>query len=85
MNKSRTFGLEVGGAAAVSSFDSKATNNTGTGFLTGGGVLRLAHSAATGNATGVDASFGTAESAGNNFIRGNTTDVSGTLKNVGTQ
>jgi hypothetical protein len=40
----------------------------------------------TGNIQGVIVGAGTmAESAGNNVIRGNGTDVDGTLTNVGTQ
>jgi hypothetical protein len=80
-------GVGMNGPSTVLAVDSTASDNTGPGFsVSFGAVLRLAHSAATGNATGVSVgSGGTAESAGNNFIRGNGTDVSGTLTNVGTK
>jgi Right handed beta helix region len=81
-------GIGVSGHAAALAVYSTAANNTGSGFGVGGSgaVLRLAHSAATGNATGVFVASGDlAESAGDNFIRGNGTDVSGTLTNVGTR
>ena len=86
MNKNET-GILVSFGAAVMAVDSTAANNPVVGFSIGlGGILRLAHSAATGNGAGVSNSFGgTAESADNNFIRGNTTDVSGPLPNVGTR
>ncbi|MCI0468299.1 MAG: right-handed parallel beta-helix repeat-containing protein [Beijerinckiaceae bacterium] len=81
-----TNGIFILGNSAALSVESTATND-GVGFLlSSGAVLRLAHSSATGNDTGVFVPAGTtAESAGNNFIRGNTTDVVGTLTNVGTQ
>lgn len=64
--------------------DSVASNN-GTGFHAASqGSLRLFHSAATGNGTGVFVNTA-AESAGNNFIRGNGTDVAGFMAKVGTQ
>jgi hypothetical protein len=84
-------GLSVAGAAgsggsSVVAVESLAINNNGTGFSAGpNGVLRLSRSAAFGNGTGVFVASGvTAESAGTNFIRGNGTDISGTLTNVGT-
>lgn len=85
MNHNGEFGLEAGGAADVTVVDSIASNNAGSGFLVAGGVIRLARSAATGNGIGVDKAFGAAESFGNNVIRGNGTDVSGTLIPVATQ
>ncbi|MDQ6867223.1 MAG: right-handed parallel beta-helix repeat-containing protein [Pseudomonadota bacterium] len=84
-------GIDVAGLAKVLAVDSTAANNTFEGFFVGSqAVLRLAHSAATGNGTGVRIDTGaTAESAGDNFIAGNGfgTDVipPGTLKNVHTQ
>jgi hypothetical protein len=81
----RGIGLGAQAAATVLAVDSTATNNAFAGFeVDSGAALRLAHSAATGNGIGVFVA-GTAESAGNNFIRGNGTDVSGTLTNVGTR
>jgi len=48
--------------------------------------VRLFHSVVTGNIQGVIVGAGTtAESAGDNVIRGNGTDVNGTLSNAGTQ
>jgi hypothetical protein len=78
-------GIKVGAGTALA-VDSTAANNSNVGFLVVGGssVLRLAHSAATGNVVGVRIN-GTAESAGDNFIRGNNADVFGTLTNVGTR
>jgi hypothetical protein len=85
-NKNAATGILIRSSATVLAVDSAAVNNTVTGFaLNSGAVLRLAHSAATGNGTGVFVGGGPAESAGNNFIRGNTTDVQGTLTNVGTR
>ncbi len=68
--------------ADVTAVDSIATNNTDVGFVAQTrGVLRLAHSAATGNNTGVSAGS-TVESFGDNDIHGNITDISGTLTPV---
>lgn len=74
-------------SAVVLAVDSTAANNTGTGFrVSFRAVLRLARSAATDNGIGVIVQpNATAESAGNNFIRGNGTNVFGTLTNFGTQ
>ncbi|MCI0468298.1 MAG: right-handed parallel beta-helix repeat-containing protein [Beijerinckiaceae bacterium] len=80
-----TNGIFVSGNAAALSVDSTATNN-GVGFVVDPGArLRLAHSAAAGNVTGVHVGGGTAETAGNNFIRGNAFDRVGILTNVGTR
>jgi hypothetical protein len=84
-NKNAATGILIRSSATVLAVDSAAANNTVTGFaLNSGAVLRLAHSAATGNGTGVFVA-GTAESAGDNFIRGNGTEIQGTLTNVGTR
>ena len=70
----------------VSVVDSMATNNS-FGFGVGPrGLLRLAGSAAARNNTGVFINTGArVESATNNFIDGNDTDVSGKLTNFRTQ
>ena len=83
ITRNSTFGLKIFNPQTdtVRVINSIAANNVGTGFFTGHGGLLLAHSAATANGVGVN--FGA--SAGNNFIRGNGTEVSGTLTNVGTR
>jgi hypothetical protein len=73
-----------GGPSTVLAVESIAAQNSIGFFVNSGKFLRLGHSAATGNGTGVQVS-GRAESAGNNFVRGNGTDVAGPLPNVGTQ
>jgi hypothetical protein len=75
-----TTGIGVGGPAEVLAVDSTAANNLRDGFqVVSGAVLRLAHSGATDNFIGVNVAPGSlAESAGNNFIRGN----SGTMFKV---
>jgi hypothetical protein len=80
-------GVFVGARATVLAVNSTAADNASVGFdVFNGGILRLAHSAVTGNLQGVIVVAGSmAESAGNNVIRGNGTDVEGTLTNVGTQ
>ena len=81
-------GIEVTSRATVLAVNSTAADNGNTGFNVGdvGSVLRLAHSAATGNGTGFFVGAGTAESAGNNFIRGNGANVfQGPLTKIGTQ
>ena len=64
-------------------------NNNGTGFELlnlPGNTLFLARSTAIGNSTGVSISGGASgTSFGDNHIKGNGTDVQGTLTNVGTQ
>lgn len=82
-------GFTTGSPVAVTAVNSVASDNTGRGFsVVNQAVLRLFHSTATGNKDfGVFvAPTATAESAGDNFIRGNgPPNVSGTLTNVGTQ
>ncbi len=70
----------------VSVVDRMAAENF-FGFGVGpGGLLRLARSAAARNDTGVFINTGaTVESAGDNFINGNGTDVSGTLTKFGSR
>lgn len=76
----------LAGPLDVSANDSVASENSSTGFLVGVGAttLRLNHSTITKNSVGI-AIGGTARSAGNNFINGNSsTNVSGTLAIDGT-
>jgi hypothetical protein len=70
--------------ANVTVIDSVASNN-GTGFLAASqGAMRLVQSTATDNGTGVFVNTD-AESAGNNYIHGNGTNVAGFITPVGTQ
>jgi hypothetical protein len=81
-----TEGIELDGLPTVFVVDSTVANNANIGINLGGAVLRLAHSAVTGNRFGVaHGVFATAESAGDNFINGNGTDLSGTLTKFATQ
>jgi hypothetical protein len=58
-------------------------SNNGTGLITlTNAVLRVAHSAVTGNSTGVNTSGGTLFSYGDNDINGNTSDNTGVLTPV---
>jgi hypothetical protein len=90
--KKNSDGITVTGFATsgapidVTAVDSVATNNV-FGFGVGPkGLLRLSRSAATGNNTGVFINTGaTVETFGDNDIRGNGTDVTGTLTHVATQ
>jgi len=67
------------GYGIVSAREVVASNNgpgsgdsyTGSGFITTGGLLRLAHSVATGNQYGVTLNGGLVESYGDNDLRGN--------------
>jgi hypothetical protein len=80
-------GLFVGGHATVLAINSSVADNASSGIdIFNGGVARLFHSVVTGNIQGVIVGTGTtAVSAGDNVIRGNVTDVNGTLTNAGTQ
>jgi hypothetical protein len=80
-------GLFVGSHATVMAIDSSVADNASSGIdIFNGGVVRLFHSVVTGNIQGVIVGAGTtAVSAGDNVIRGNGTDVNGTLTNAGTQ
>jgi hypothetical protein len=78
-------GILVRQSATVLAVNSTAADN-GLGFgANSGALLRLAHSAAIGNGTGVFVSALLVESAGDNFINGNGTDLSGTLTKFATQ
>ena len=61
------------------------SNNGGSGVGTGepGSLVRVSGSTVTGNAIGLDRGDGTFESYGDNFVRGNTTNTSGTITAVG--
>ncbi|MDQ6867224.1 MAG: right-handed parallel beta-helix repeat-containing protein [Pseudomonadota bacterium] len=66
-------GIFVAGPSTVLAVDSTATNNRNLGFFgSPSAVLRLSHSAAMGNGLDVIVQ-GRAESASNNFVRGNST------------
>jgi hypothetical protein len=70
----------------VSITNSTVTNNNHIGIDTDDSpTIRLAHSVVTGNDTGVNAGSGTVDSAGDNYIDGNGTNITGTLFHVGTQ
>jgi parallel beta helix pectate lyase-like protein len=61
------------------------SNNTEAGLVTGGaGLARIGDSTVTGNGDGLRNVDGTLESFGDNLVRGNTTDVSGTITTVST-
>jgi hypothetical protein len=80
-------GILVRQSATVLAVDSTAADNGGLGFAANSGaVLRLAHSAATGNGFGLIVDSNTkAESAGDNFFNGNGIDVDATLTKFATQ
>ena len=73
--------------AAITAVDTIVSDNLGTGFDVNGSVsFLLAHSTVTRNGTGVSAFFqASAFSFGDNHIKGNGTDVMGTLTKIGTQ
>jgi hypothetical protein len=80
------------GVAAVKSVITAVdtiANNNGTGFsvanLPGITSLFLARSTAIGNSVGVSVGSAPGTSFGDNHIKGNGTDVQGTLTNIGTQ
>lgn len=77
--------------AILSASDVVASNNGssgspgGAGFISTAGHLRLAHSTATGNEHGVVVNGGLVESYGDNDLRGNGTNVTGSLTAVADQ
>lgn len=77
-------GIFAGGQATLYVKDSQAIYGRYHGFGVGsGGILRLIHSASTGNSTGAYLASGSLlESAGDNFIQGNVTDVQGPLQTL---
>jgi hypothetical protein len=75
-----------GGPVSVLAVASTAAGNNHGFDVAPGAVLRLAHSVSSGNDLGVFVvNGGTGESAGDNFINGNTQDFDGTLTPFGTQ
>jgi hypothetical protein len=82
-------GRGVGAIKSVITAVDTIANNNGTGFfvanLPGTTSLFLARSTAIGNGIGVSVGSAPATSFGDNHIKGNGTDVQGTLTNVGTQ
>lgn len=89
MDRNASAGLFVRSGSDVTVVDSVATNSSmgGQGFgLDEGGHLHLAHSAATANTAGVAFNLpNRVDSGGNNFIRGNGTDVTKALTTIGTR
>jgi hypothetical protein len=80
-------GFCVFGPSSLNVHDSVATNNAGRGMVVGlEGTLRAASSIATENGTGFqNLGVATFESLGNNLVRGNTTNTSGTITVVAGQ
>jgi hypothetical protein len=80
-------GVEVGWSNHVSITESSAANSEIGFAASGNGKLVLAHSFATENKTGVAriGASATIESAGDNTIRDNVTNVQGAMSMVGTQ
>jgi hypothetical protein len=64
---------------------SMASNNTFEGFLVTAGIIRATKCIVTRNLTGFENLGGTFESLGDNLVRGNGTNVSGTITVVGGQ
>jgi hypothetical protein len=65
--------------------NSVMSNNSVSGLTSNSGVTWLAKTVISGNPTGVNVSGGTVNSYGDNYIRDNTTPVSGSLTPVSTQ
>jgi hypothetical protein len=85
MNDSGT-GIVIAGPVTALAIASTAVNNSHGFDVAPRAVLRLAHSTSSGNALGVFVvNGGTIESAGDNFINGNTQDFDGTLTKFDTQ
>lgn len=81
-------GLGATGGASLMARDATASNNRSAGYLVSekGSILRLAHSVASGNATGVSAiGGGQAESYADNNLRGNGAPFAGAFVAVATQ
>jgi hypothetical protein len=57
-------------------------NNISGGAGASKGTIRVSHCAVTQNGLGLKNFTGTLESFGNNVVRGNTTDLSGTITTV---
>jgi hypothetical protein len=77
------------GAGVATSGNTRIANsvlsNNGIGLAVSGGVTSLAKTVISGNATGVTALSGTVNSYGDNYIKDNTTPVSGSLTPVSMQ
>ena len=81
-------GVGVADGGGVTIDQSEASNNSSTGFINGSvgaNTLRVLNSTITGNTTGLNNLAGTLESFGNNVVRGNTTNTSGTITTVAKQ
>jgi hypothetical protein len=79
-------GFAQGATAEINIEKSVLANNTtrGAGVFSSG-VARVSDSMVTGNGVGLLNSGGTVESFGNNAVRGNTTNTSGTITTVALQ
>jgi len=85
MNDNGT-GIVIAGSVTALAIASTAVSNSHGFDVAPGAVLRLAHSTSSGNFLGIFVvNGGTIESAGDNFINGNTQDFDGTLTKFGTQ
>ncbi len=85
MNQNGT-GIVIAGPVVVLAVAATAAGNNHGFDVAPGAVLRLAHSTSSGNDLGVFVvNGGTAESAGDNFINGNTRDFDGALTKFGTE
>jgi hypothetical protein len=78
-------GVLVSFAAVADLTGDVITNNQFDGIITlePGTIVRVGSSTVTGNATGLTRGDGTFESYGDNMVRGNTTNTSGTITTVG--
>jgi len=74
----------IGPGAQVTLSRVVLSNNVsyGLGVASSGGVARIGGSTVTGNGTGLAQLSGTLESFGDNMVRGNTTETSGTITTV---
>jgi len=79
-----SYGVRLSGTGSVANLTrvTLSHNGSGLGVLTDTSTARIGDSAVTGNATGLLRSLGTLESYGDNLVRGNTTNISGTIAAV---
>ncbi len=76
-------GFQTTGTMTLDQCD--VSNNSVTGVALGGAILRVLNSTTTGNSEGWRQAGGTFESFGNNVLRGNTTNTTGTITTVAKQ